>query len=74
MSDNLDDIYRNRDVMLGEIHQSAKNTEKSIGDITEWCKEHDKKDDKRFLYVCVAIIIIAAGTGILPQLVSLITK
>lgn len=58
-----DDIYKNRDMLLGEIHKATK-------DMAEWCKEHDKKDDKRFMWTCIAIIVVAASAGVIPQLTA----
>ena len=63
-------IYQNRDRLLGEIHSTVKNTEK-------WCESHDVKDDRRFKEVsrkltwgAVAIIVVAALTGVIPQLTA----
>lgn len=64
------EVYKNRDVMLGEIHQSTKNTEEALKTIDEWCKDHDKKDDRRFLWGGLAIIVLAAATGVLPQIMA----
>lgn len=62
--------YENRDKLLGEIHEGIRN-------ISDWCKDHDKKDDDRFkeihqklLYGAMAIIIVAFASGVMGQLIG----
>lgn len=69
--------YENRDKLLGEIHQSSKNTENTLVEIKDWCKSHDEKDDKRFedinkklLYGALALIVVAFASGVLGQLIN----
>lgn len=71
MSSQNDEIYKNRDIMLGEIFENSKNTKITLAAINKWCLEHDKKDDTRFFWGAVAIIILAAAAGVLPQITSL---
>ena len=66
------EVYKNRDMILGEIHENTRNTEKSLKIIDDWCKEHDKKDDKRFLLGAVALIVVAFASGVLPELLKLV--
>lgn len=66
------EIYMKRDLMLGEIYQSTKNTEKTLEAIKTWCDEHDKKDDKRFLIGAVALIVVAFTSGVLPELLKFV--
>ena len=70
MSEDNNDIYKRRDILLGEIHSTVKNTEK-------WCESHDVKDDSRFKEVsrkltwgAIAIVVVAALTGVIPQLTA----
>lgn len=65
------ELYKNRDMMLGEIHSSIKNTEKTLVDINSWCKEHDKRDERRFMIVGVSIIAVAVATGSMPALLKI---
>lgn len=64
------ETYKNRDTLLGEIHQSCKATE-------EWCKAHDEKDDIRFkeinkkmLIGALAIVVLAFATNTLPEIIA----
>lgn len=67
-----DDVYKKRDFVLGEIHQTTKNTQNTLLEIRNWCREHDKKDDRRFLIGGIAILMIAGLTGVLPEVLKLI--
>lgn len=60
---NDDNIYENRDRLLGEIHSTVKATEK-------WCENHEKKDDKRFMWTWIIILFVASAAGIIPQLTA----
>lgn len=59
----MSDIYDKRDILLGEIHQSTKTT-------AQWCTEHGKKDDSRFKWTWIIILIVAAYAGVIPQLTA----
>lgn len=65
-------VYENRDFLLGEIHEFTKNTEKTIETVNKWCVDHDKKDDKRFFYGALAILVVAFYAGVLPQVIKLL--
>ena len=63
-----EDTYQNRDRLLGEIYSTVKSIEK-------WCESHDIKDDRRFkefdkkiVFGAIAILVVAAATGVIPQL------
>lgn len=58
-----EEVYKNRDIMLGEIHQTTKAT-------AQWCKDHEEEDKKKFFWTWISILIIAAATGVLPQLTA----
>lgn len=58
-----ENVYERRDQLLGEIHGEVKG-------MKEWRKEHEEKDDRRFLWTCVAILAVAMVTGALPQLTA----
>lgn len=32
--------------------------------------EHEKKDEKRFMWLGICLLIIAAATGVLPQIMT----
>lgn len=66
------EVYKNRDMILGEIHESTKNTEKNLAGVNKWCSEHDKKDDKRFFWGAITIMIVAFYAGVLPQLFKIL--
>lgn len=66
------DIYMKRDMLLGEIHESTKNTEIVMKEIKEWAKEHDKKDDRRFIIGGLAILVLAISAGVLPQILKIL--
>lgn len=57
------EIYYQRDQLLGEIHAEVKG-------MKEWCKEHDKKDDKRFFWLGISILVVAGAAGVIPQLAA----
>ena len=66
------DIYKNRDIMLGEIHESAKHMETALNKIDTWCASHDKKDDRRFFIGAIALVVIALSAGVLPEILKVI--
>lgn len=49
--------------LLNKIYQ---NTE----DAKQWRLDHEKLDNKRFLWTLVAILVMASATGVLPQLLN----
>lgn len=57
------EAYRNRDVMLGEIHAATRAT-------ADWCKAHEKEDKQRFFWTWASILLIAAAAGVIPQLTA----
>ena len=69
MSDH-NDIYSNRDRIMGEINERSRNTDLKLDVIADWCKSHDAKDDKRFMYLCIGLVIVAFGSGVLGQLLG----
>lgn len=56
--------------MLGEIHANSKSAADSIKKISDWCEEHEKKDSSRFMWGGVAILVVAAAAGVIPQLAA----
>lgn len=64
------EVYKNRDMLLGEIHENSKNTAETLKNIKEWCKEHDKKDDNRFLIGVIGLGVVAFYAGAFPQLLK----
>jgi hypothetical protein len=57
------EVYKNRDLMLGDIHSTVKK-------LDAWCDKHEEKDNKRFLFTWVVIVIVAACAGVIPQLAA----
>ena len=69
------DIYNNRDRLLGEIHASGKATNEKLDGLKDWFERHEIKDDERFkllnkklIWVAISIVIVASCTGVIPQL------
>lgn len=60
---NKEEVYQNRDQLLGEIHSEVKG-------MKEWRLSHEKKDDQRFKWLGIAILLVAAATGAIPQLTA----
>lgn len=68
-----EDLYKNRDIILGEIREGIKDVKSSQESIKKWCEIHDKKDDKRFIWGGIALFVVAGATGVLPQLFVFVT-
>ena len=71
------EIYNNRDRLLGEIHATGKATSDKLDCLKDWFEKHEVKDDERFktinknvVWGAVAIFIVAAATGVIPQLTA----
>lgn len=65
-----EEVYQKRDQLLGEIHGEVKGMKAWREEVKDWQEDHDKKDDKRFFWLCVSIVIVAAASGVLPQLTA----
>lgn len=61
----MDQDWIQRDRLLTEIHSNTKDLPKKLD-------EHIKFDDKRFIIVYLAIIIVASASGVLNNVISLL--
>ncbi len=50
--------------LLIEIHGIVKL-------IPEWQKDHEKLDNKRFIWIGIAILVVATATGVMPQVLKI---
>lgn len=60
----MSDDWIERDRLLTAIHENTKDLPKKL-------EEHKNWDDKRFLVVYLAIIIVASASGVLSTVVGL---
>ena len=72
-SERRKDSYMNQ-----EDHDMLLKTLQNTEFIREWKDTHEKKDDERFkevnkrlFWVCVAVLVVASATGILPEVLKL---
>lgn len=77
MSDDGNEIYNKRDMMLGEIHERTRSTNEKIDKVLDWCETHKIEDDQRYkdtnkhlIYGALAILVVAFASGVLPQLLN----
>jgi hypothetical protein len=61
----VDRDWIERDRLLTEIHTNTK-------DLPLKLDEHKKWDDKRFLIVYLAIVVVASASGVLTSVVALL--
>ena len=71
------EIYNNRDRLLGEIHATGKATNEKLDGLKDWFEKHEIKDDERFkivrkqmVWVAIAVFVVATSAGVIPQLTA----
>lgn len=57
------EVYKNRDIMLGEIHATTKKLDK-------WLTDHEEDDKNRFFWTWSAILAVALFAGVIPQMAA----
>jgi len=67
-----DDTYQKRDILLAKIDTNLEH-------VVEWTKSHKIDDDAKFKEVdkkltwgAIAILVMAAATGVVPQVLAYI--